>query len=82
MTLKTFQETIVSGTGVLIPNETGIPFDLPPFQMTFDLGIEEAVQEVVGPTAGLFDDQKPCKSIPGIDVKLAIGIDAPVCDKS
>jgi hypothetical protein len=50
MTLKTFQETIVSGTGVLIPNETGIPFDLPPFQMTFDLGIEEAVQEVVGPT--------------------------------
>jgi hypothetical protein len=50
MTLKNFQETIVSGSGVLIPNETGIPFNLPPFQMTFDLGIEEAVQEVIGPT--------------------------------
>lgn len=50
MTLKNFQETIVSGSGVLISNETGIPFDLPPFQMTFDLGIEEAVQEVIGPT--------------------------------
>lgn len=50
MTLKNFQETIVSGSGVLVSNETGIPFDLPPFQMTFDLGIEEAVQEVIGPT--------------------------------
>lgn len=50
MTLKNFQETVVSGSGVLISNETGIPFDLPPFQMTFDLGIEEAVQEVIGPT--------------------------------
>lgn len=50
MTLKSLQETIVSGSGVLISNEAGIPFDLPPFQMTFDLGIEEAVQEVIGPT--------------------------------
>lgn len=50
MTLKNFQETIVAGTGVLINNETGVPLDLPPFQMTFDLGIEEAVQEVIGPT--------------------------------
>src|SRR5262249_12011666 len=37
-----------------------------------------AVEEIIGPSAGLLDNQEAGERVPGVDVQFAIGIDASV----